>query len=125
MAVRKTSRLVRKSGSPETNGTHATKSVATKSAATPGDVKDPKLAKGKTVVDVEGTAPTRTTATRKIYSADGDLIRSETWTTSYEGETRVVRVGTKVVAKPKTEPGKKSDAESPTATDITPTMPRP
>jgi len=45
MAVRKTSRLVRKSGSPETNGTHATKSVATKSAATPGDVKDPKLAR--------------------------------------------------------------------------------
>ena len=68
-------------------------------------VKDPKLAKGKTVVDAEGTAPTRTTATRKIYSADGDLIRTETWTTSYEGETRVVRVGTKVVAKPKTEPG--------------------
>ena len=45
MAVRKTSRLVRKSGSPETNGTHATKSAATKSAATPGDVKDPKLAR--------------------------------------------------------------------------------
>ena len=88
-------------------------------------VKDPKLAKGKTVVDAEGTAPTRTTATRKIYSADGDLIRSETWTTSYEGETRVVRVGTKVVAKPKTEPGKKTDAETPTGIDTTPTTPRP
>jgi vancomycin resistance protein YoaR len=88
-------------------------------------VNDPKLAKGKTVVDVEGTAPTRTTATRKIYSADGDLIRSETWTTSYEGETRVVRVGTKVVAKPKTEPGKKTDAESPTGTETTATTPRP
>jgi vancomycin resistance protein YoaR len=87
-------------------------------------VKDPKLEKGKTVVDAEGTAPTRTTATRKIYSADGDLIRTETWTTSYEGETRVVRVGTKVVAKPKTKPGKESDAESPTGT-TTPTMPRP
>jgi vancomycin resistance protein YoaR len=88
-------------------------------------VKDPKLAKGKTVVDVEGTAPTRTTATRKIYSADGDLIRSETWTTSYEGETRVVRVGTKVVAKPKTEPEKKTNAELPTGTETTPTTPRP
>jgi vancomycin resistance protein YoaR len=71
-------------------------------------VRDPKLPKGKTVVDAEGTAPTRTTATRKIYSAGGELIRSETWTTSYEGETRVVRVGTKVV---EPEPKKKPDAQ--------------
>jgi len=65
-------------------------------------IEDPKLAKGKTVVDEEGAAPTRTSATREIYSPDGDLIRSETWTTSYEGEDRVVRVGTKV-AEPKAE----------------------
>jgi len=88
-------------------------------------VKDPTLAKGKTVVDAEGTAPTRTTATRKIYSADGDLIRSETWTTSYEGETRVVRVGTKVVAKPKREPKKTPSGETPVGTETTPTTPRP
>ena len=82
-------------------------------------VKDPKLPKGKTVVEEEGTAPTRTTATREIYSADGDLVRSETWTTSYEGETRVVRVGTKVVAKPKksTPPA----GETPQETTSTPT----
>ena len=50
------------------------------------------------------SAPTRTSATRKVYAADGELIRSETWTTSYEGETRVVRVGTKVAEpKPKTD----------------------
>jgi vancomycin resistance protein YoaR len=84
-------------------------------------VKDPTLAKGKTVVDAEGTAPTRTTATRKIYSADGDLIRSETWTTSYEGETRVVRVGTKVVAKPKSEQKKMPSGETPVGTETTPT----
>jgi vancomycin resistance protein YoaR len=87
-------------------------------------VRDPKLAKGKTVVDAEGTAPTRTTATRKIYSADGDLIRSETWTTSYEGETRVVRVGTKVVAKPQREPKKTPSGETPVGTETTPTTPR-
>jgi vancomycin resistance protein YoaR len=87
-------------------------------------VKDPTLAKGKTVVDAEGTAPTRTTATRKIYSADGDLIRSETWTTSYEGETRVVRVGTKVVAKPKSEQKKMPSGETPVGTETTPTTPR-
>jgi vancomycin resistance protein YoaR len=86
-------------------------------------VKDPKLPQGKTVVEEDGTAPTRTTATRKIYSADGDLINSETWTTSYEGETRVVRVGTKVVTKPKksTPPM----GETPTETTSTPTTPRP
>jgi uncharacterized protein YabE (DUF348 family) len=87
-------------------------------------VKDPKLANGKTVVDAEGTAPTRTTATRKIYSADGDLIRSETWTTSYEGETRVVRVGTKVVAKPKSQPKTTPSSETPVGTETTPTTPR-
>ncbi len=70
-------------------------------------VKDAKLPKGKTVVEEEGSAPTRTTATREIYSADGELIRSETWTTRYEGETRVVRVGTKVV-----EPEKPKDDEA-------------
>ena len=80
---------------------------------------DPKLPKGKTVVEEEGSAPTRTTATREIYSADGDLIRSETWRTSYEGETRVVRVGTKV-AEPKQPTPPKGD----TPAETTPT-PRP
>jgi vancomycin resistance protein YoaR len=65
-------------------------------------IEDPTLAKGKTAVDEEGAAPTRTSATREIYAADGELIRSETWRTSYEGEKRVVRVGTKV-AEPKAE----------------------
>jgi vancomycin resistance protein YoaR len=86
-------------------------------------VDDPTLPKGKTVVETDGTAPTRTTATRKIYSADGDLIRSETWTTSYEGETRVVRVGTKVV-KP-TPKNKPKAQEQSTETDATSTTPRP
>ena len=66
-------------------------------------VKDPTLAKGKTVVEEEGSSPTRTSATRKVYSADGELLHSETWTTSYKGEERVVRVGTKVEKK-KTKP---------------------
>ena len=65
----------------------------------------PTLAKGKTVVEEEGSSPSRTTATREIYAADGTLIRSETWTTSYEGENRVIRVGTKVVTKPRAPQG--------------------
>ena len=63
-------------------------------------VDDPTLPKGKTVVEEEGSSPTRTSVTRTIYAADGELIRTETWNTSYKGETRIVRVGTKVVAKP-------------------------
>jgi vancomycin resistance protein YoaR len=63
-------------------------------------VKDPRLPKGKRVVEQEGSSPSRTSATREIYGPDDELIRSETWTTSYEGETRIVRVGTKEPKKP-------------------------
>jgi vancomycin resistance protein YoaR len=73
-------------------------------------IEDPTLAKGEKVVEEEGAAPSRTSATRKVYAADGELIRSETWTTSYDGQDRVVRVGTK--APPKTA---KPDAKKPTA----------
>lgn len=66
-------------------------------------VSDPTLPKGKTVIEEEGSSPTRTSAMRKVYSADGELLHSETWTTSYKGEERVVRVGTKVEPK-KTKP---------------------
>jgi hypothetical protein len=78
------------------------------------------------VVEEEGSAPTRTSATRKVYSADGELIRSETWTTSYEGEERVVRVGTKVPPK-KTKPVPKTsgDDTAPPVDPVTPTTPRP
>jgi vancomycin resistance protein YoaR len=79
-------------------------------------VKDPKLPKGKRVVEEEGAAPTRTSATRTIYSDDGELIDTETWTTSYEGQDRVVRIGTKVVpAKTK----KPADADASTEPDVT------
>jgi vancomycin resistance protein YoaR len=87
-------------------------------------VEDPKLPKGKRVVEEEGSAPTRTTATRDIYAADGKLIRSETWPTSYEGETRIVRVGTKVVAKPKGLKGEQPSAELETP-PTAPATPRP
>lgn len=72
-------------------------------------VKDPKLPKGKTKVEEKGTAPSRTSVTRSIYGADGNLIRTETWNTSYKGETRIIRVGTKpkkpVEGDPKAAPG--------------------
>jgi vancomycin resistance protein YoaR len=73
-------------------------------------VDDPKLPKGKTVVEAAGTAPSRTSVTRTVYAPDGSVLHEETWNTAYKGETRVVRVGTKEKpppkpkAKPKTPP---------------------
>jgi vancomycin resistance protein YoaR len=89
-------------------------------------VKDPTLAKGKTVVDSPGTAPSRTSVTRTIYAADGTLIRTETWNTSYKGETRVVRVGTKVKkpGKAPTAPPEQDDAP-PAGGDASPPPTRP
>ena len=93
-------------------------------------VEDPTLPKGQQVVEETGSAPTRTSATRKVYSADGELLHSETWTTSYDGEERVVRIGTKLEPK-KTKPVPKAktpaaDAAPPPEQDATsPTTPLP
>ena len=90
-------------------------------------IEDATLPKGKQVVEEEGSAPTRTSATRKVYSAGGELIRSETWTTSYEGEERVIRVGTKVEPKTKPVPPKApvDDGQPPVEPGATPTKPLP
>ena len=87
---------------------------------------DPTLAKGRRVVEEEGAAPTRTSATRAIYSEDGELIDTETWTTSYEGQDRVVRIGTKLVAPPKktTSPPSTKD-EAATKPEATPPKTQP
>ncbi|MFO7572143.1 MAG: VanW family protein [Gaiellaceae bacterium] len=100
--------------------------IVTTGSAPVERIKDPTLAKGKTVVESSGSTPSRTSVTRTIYGPDGKLIRTETWTTSYKGETRVVRVGTKVTPRPeeaKPKAGKKEKAP-PDASATTP-APRP
>jgi vancomycin resistance protein YoaR len=77
-------------------------------------IPDASLPKGERVVEEEGAAPTRTSATRMVYDADGKLLRSETWSTSYEAEKRIVRVGTKV-AEPKPKIG-----EAPPGDEVAP-----
>ena len=67
-------------------------------------VKDKTLTIGERVVEEEGTQPSRTSVTRTVYSSDGTLISEETWNTSYRGETRIVRLGTKPKPKPKAKP---------------------
>jgi vancomycin resistance protein YoaR len=92
-------------------------------------VKDATLPKGKELVEQEGSTPSRTSVTRTIYAADGTLIDEEVWTTSYRGETRIVRVGTKVeTPDPEPEPPKKQpkpngDGAATTPTPTTPTQP--
>ena len=88
-------------------------------------VKDPTLSKGKTVVEEEGTPPSRTTVTRTIYGENGKLLRTETWTTSYKSEARIVRVGTKP-KKPdakKTTPGTKTNQPAGEGATTPPTQP--
>jgi vancomycin resistance protein YoaR len=82
-------------------------------------VKDPALAKGKSIVEEEGSAPSRTSVTRTVYGADGNVIHDETWTTSYKGETRIVRVGTKV-AEPKSKPPTGETTKPPAKAGTTP-----
>jgi vancomycin resistance protein YoaR len=88
-------------------------------------VKDPTLPKGRTVVEEEGSSPSRTTVTRTVYAANGEVIRTETWNTSYKGETRIVRVGTKTKpqkGKTRAAPG---DTTQPPAGDSSTASPRP
>jgi uncharacterized protein YabE (DUF348 family) len=72
-------------------------------------VPDPTLEKGTTVVEESGSPSSATSVERTVYNADGSVLYDETWNTSYRGEYRVVRVGTKTPAKPK-EPPKKDGA---------------
>ena len=97
-------------------------------------VSDPTLLRGRTVVESEGSRPSRTSVTRTIYAANGELMRTETWNTSYKGETRIVHVGTKVPEPvkppppkktPPADPAKPGDPTPPTGGSTTPTPPAP
>ena len=79
-------------------------------------VVDPTLEKGKSVVEEEGSPATATSVDRTVYAADGSVLYDETWNTSYRGEYRVIRAGTK----PKLDPKKKTtedEAKKPDAVD--------
>ena len=48
--------------------------------------------------------------TRTVYNEEGEVIYDETWNTSYRGEYRVIRVGTKPPPKPEPKPKDKPKA---------------
>jgi len=81
--------------------------------------KDPKLLKGKKVVDETGSAPLSTSATRRVYDEKGKLLYETTWYSSYVGEKEKVRVGTKKKP-PKPKPAAPSFALPPQFGQIAP-----
>ena len=90
----------------------------------PGPVRrisDPTLLRGETVTEEEGTNATATSVTRTVYDATGKVLHDETWNTSYRGEYRVIRVGTKPPPAPEKVPPKAE--EKPKAKPADPTPP--
>jgi vancomycin resistance protein YoaR len=79
-------------------------------------IDDPTLLKGQTVVESEGSTPLRTSVRRRVYSAGGKLLHDNTWTSYYQGEKRVIKVGTKPPPPPPT-------TTTPTTTTPTTTTP--
>jgi hypothetical protein len=56
---------------------------------------------GVTAVDESGSPSSSTSVRRRVFTSSGALLYDNTWYSSYRGETRVVRVGTKPKAKKK------------------------
>jgi vancomycin resistance protein YoaR len=92
-------------------------------------VPDPTLLRGTRVVEDSGEPSRRTTVYRRVYDANGKLILENSWYSSYRGEKRIVRVGTKPppepepkppAAKPKPKPGAADPAGGPATPGVTP-----
>jgi vancomycin resistance protein YoaR len=64
-------------------------------------IKDPALLIGRQVIDDPGSPSLATSVHRRVYTKNGKLLYDNTWYSSYRGETRVVRIGTKPKPKPK------------------------
>ena len=80
---------------------------------------DPMLERGTEIVEEEGSEARVTSVTRTVYGETGGVLRDETWNTSYRGEYRIIRVGTK----PKPKPKKPAPKERPTTTAPEPSEP--
>lgn len=63
---------------------------------------DATLKPGQVVVDDPGMPAQSTSVERKVYAPNGKLLSDETWFSSYRSMPKIVRVGPKKKAKPKT-----------------------
>ncbi len=82
-----------------------TRPLVTTGAAPIKRIPDPTLYVGVKVVDESGSPSSATSVRRRVFTSSGALLYDNTWYSSYRGETRVVRVGTKPKAKPKKKIG--------------------
>jgi vancomycin resistance protein YoaR len=91
-------------------------------------IKDPSLFVGQTVVEEPGSSSLKTSNERKVYDADGKLLFDTTFYSSYRGEMKVIRVGTKKRPKDETATtttGTTTTTTTPKKTTTTTTTPRP
>jgi vancomycin resistance protein YoaR len=91
-------------------------------------VPDPTLAVGQKVLEESGSPSRKTSVERKVYDVNGKLLYDTTFYSSYRGEMRVIRVGTK--KKPKDETATTTTGTTTTTTTTpkkptTTTTPRP
>jgi vancomycin resistance protein YoaR len=87
-------------------------------------IDDPDLLKGQSVVEVSGVPPEETSVHRQVYTATGTLLHDDTWASYYQGEKRVVKVGTKERPPPPTQTETTTTGETqttPADTSSTPT----
>jgi vancomycin resistance protein YoaR len=80
-------------------------------------VPDPSLPAGEKVLEESGSPSLSTSVERKVYDANGKLLYDTRFYSSYRGETRVIRVGTK----PKPTETTTTDTTSTTTTSKTTT----
>ena len=91
-----------------------TRPLVTTGGAPVKRIPDPNLYVGVTSVDESGSPSSSTSVRRKVYSSSGALLYDNTWYSSYRGETRVLRVGTKPRPKKKIGPTGPSGPSGPT-----------
>lgn len=84
-------------------------------------VSDPALDDGKQVVEESGEPPRTTSVHRLVYAADGKLLLDSVFYSSYRGEPKVIRVGTK--PKPETSTTTTTGTTTTTTTTTTPKKP--
>ncbi|MDX6412461.1 MAG: hypothetical protein QOE91_1977, partial [Gaiellaceae bacterium] len=84
---------------------------------------DPNLFVGEKVVDDPGSSSLATSVTRKVYDANGKLLYNTTWYSSYRGNYKLIRVGTKPKPVEKKKPTTPTTTTGPVTTSPTTTAP--
>jgi vancomycin resistance protein YoaR len=65
---------------------------------------DPTLAPGTQVVDQYGVPAQATSVRRTVYDSAGKLLSDSTWSSHYQAEPTIIRIGPKAKPKPKPKP---------------------